>query len=45
MAFASCETLGFESSVCDLRIPTLWHIVRLSSVHLISIEYQNIHNK
>jgi hypothetical protein len=45
MAFASYETLGFESSLCDLPIPTLWHIVRLSSVHLVSIEFQNIDNK
>jgi hypothetical protein len=45
MAFASYETLGFESSLCNLPIPTLWHIVCLSSVHLISIEFQNIDNK
>ena len=45
MAFASYATLGFESSLCNLSIPTPRHIVCLCGVHLISIEFQNIDNK
>ena len=45
MAFAFYETLGFESSLRDLPIPILRHIVLLSNIHLISIEFQNIDNK
>jgi hypothetical protein len=31
MAFASYETLGFESSLYNLPILTLWHVVGLST--------------
>jgi hypothetical protein len=44
MAFASYETLGFESWLYNLPILTVWHIIGLFSIHLISIEFQNIDN-
>jgi hypothetical protein len=31
MAFASSETLGFESLLYNLPILTLWHIVGMST--------------